>query len=152
MTKPWTYSRGPIAANESDLAKAGDINALLRQPIDVLPAMIGDPIKPFAVGLWNEVRLLLKPDISVTTLRKATGAYIHSKRYFFATAQPDSMRFDLQGKPIEPVSTADRLSAQARYQRLKRSDLQLDPDADIAPSLPSKVDRIRAGLLARRPT
>jgi len=152
MTKPWTYSRGPIAANEYDLVKAGEINALLRQPIDVLPATIGDPIKPFAVGLWNEVRLLLKPDISVTTLRKATGAYIHSKRYFFATAQPDSMRFDLQGKPIEPVSTADRLSAQARYQRLKRSDLQLDPDADIAPSLPSKVDRIRAGLLARRPT
>ena len=152
MTKPWTYSRGPIAANEYDLVKAGEINALLRQPIDVLPATIGDPIKPFAVGLWNEVRLLLKPDISVTTLRKATGAYIHSKRYFFATAQPDSMRFDLQGKPIEPVSTADRLSAQARYQRIKRCDLQLDPDADIAPSLPSKVDRIRAGLLARRPT
>ena len=152
MTKPWTYSRGPIAANEYDLVKAGEINALLRQPIDVLPATIGDPIKPFAVGLWNEVRLLLKPDISVTTLRKATGVYIHSKRYFFATAQPDSMRFDLQGKPIEPVSTADRLSAQARYQRIKRCDLQLDPDADIAPSLPSKVDRIRAGLLARRPT
>ncbi|WP_028748849.1 hypothetical protein [Rhizobium mesoamericanum] len=56
MTKPWTTSRGPITANEADLTKARATNALLLRPVDILPAKMGDPIRPFALGLWNDIR------------------------------------------------------------------------------------------------
>ena len=141
MTKPWTASRGPITANETDLAKARAINALLLRPIEILPAKVGDPIRPFALGLWNDIRPLLKPDVGITKLRRATGAYLHSKRYFFATAQPDSMRFDVQGNPAEPVSDADRLAAQERYQNLARGS---------AATPLTKSEQIRVALLTRR--
>ncbi len=150
MTKPWTFSRGPVEANEADLFKAQAINEHLVRPISVLPERLGDPIKPFALGLWNEIRELMKPNISVTSLRRATGAYLHSKRYFFATAQPGSMRFDLNGAPTGPVSAADRLAAQERYQRLKRTDTEGKQDvASLAPAL-TKTERIRAALLSGR--
>lgn len=154
MTKPWTSSRGPIVANETDLLKAKAINALLLQPIDVLPSAIGDPIKPFALGLWNEIRPLLRADANVTALRRATGAYLHSKRYYLATAQPESMRFDLQGSSKEPVSAEDRLGAQQRYESLLRSN-ETPPTPAEAPAAPpslTKSEQIRAALLSRRPT
>ncbi|MDQ0563222.1 hypothetical protein QO004_005031 [Rhizobium mesoamericanum] len=61
MTKPWTTSRGPITANEADLAKARAINAL--RLIEILPAKMGDPIRPFALGLTNDIGSLLSPDV-----------------------------------------------------------------------------------------
>lgn len=155
MTKPWTTSRGPIPANDADLAKARAINALLERPIEILPAKVGDPIRPFALGLWNDIRPLLKPGVGVTTLRRATGAYLHSKRYFFATAQPGSMRFDLQGSPAEPVSDADRMAAQQRYQTLTHSSAPMEESMvteSVVTALPphSKSEQIRAALLNRR--
>jgi sRNA-binding protein len=154
MTKPWTSSRGPIVASETDLLKARAINALLLQPIDILPSAIGDPIKPFALGLWNEIRPLLRANVNVTALRRATAAYLHSKRYYLATAQPDSMRFDLQGHATEPVSAADRLVAQQRYETLLQSN-EIPPTPAEAPPAPptlTKSEQIRAALLSRRPT
>ncbi len=152
MTKLWTSSRGPIAANETDLLKAKAINALLLQPIDILPSAIGDPIKPFALGLWNEIRPLLRPDANVTALRRATGSYLHSKRYYLATAQPESMRFDLHGRSTGPVSAADRLVAQQRYQSLLQSKEPSPAPVAIAavPASLTKTEQIRAALLSRR--
>ncbi|NLS07384.1 ProQ/FINO family protein [Rhizobium sp. P32RR-XVIII] len=147
MTKPWTASISPITANEAVIRKAEAINALLVRPIDVLPVKVGDEIRPFALGLWNEIRPLLKPDAGVTALRKATGAYLHSKRYYFASAQPGSMRHNIHGAPVEELSAADRQAAQERYLSLKRADDK--PTAHPQPPA-SKADQIRAGLLARR--
>ncbi|WP_431324827.1 ProQ/FINO family protein [Rhizobium sp. YTU87027] len=149
MTKPWTTSRGPITANEADLAKARAINALLLRPIEILPAKIGDPIRPFALGLWNDIRPLLKPEVGVTKLRRATGAYLHSKRYFFATAQPDSMRFNLQGDPAEPVSDVDRIAAQERFQSLTGGSAATAQNAAVSPPPLTKSEQIRAALLTR---
>jgi sRNA-binding protein len=104
MDKPWKISRGPIAATELDVEKANAISTLLIRPVGVLPAKAGDPVLPFAVGLFNELRPLLKPDAGVTTLRRATAAYVHCRRYYFASAQPDSMRYGLDGEPVEPLS------------------------------------------------
>ncbi|MBB3543318.1 MULTISPECIES: ProQ/FINO family protein [unclassified Rhizobium] len=146
MTKPWTYSRGPICSTEPDIIKATTINDLLREPVGILPVRVGDPIKPFECGLWNHLRLRLRPGVSVTSLRKATGAYLHSKRYFFAMAQPDSLRFDIDGAPAAPVSNEDRLAAQERYEMLRRTDA---PALEPAAPLLAKADRIRAGLLPR---
>ncbi|MBP1848330.1 sRNA-binding protein [Rhizobium petrolearium] len=149
MDKPWTISCGPIAATDADIRKAEVINSLLTRPIGILPAAPGDPIRPFAIGLFDEIRPLLKPDVGVTRLRRAVGAFVHTRRYYFASAQPDSMRHDIDGNPVEPLSAADRLVAQKRFLSLKRRDVQDHPaDAETAPPPPpNKTDRIRATLL-----
>lgn len=155
MDKPWTISRGPIVANELDVRKADAINALLVRSIDILPAKPGDSIKPFALGLWNDIRALMKPDGSATALRRTTGAFLHSKRYYFATAQPDSFRHDIDGNPMEEVSAADRLAAQQRFMKFKQDDKAETKQAPAAPPPPpapvlSKAEMIRASLLRKR--
>ncbi len=80
MNKPWTLNRGPIAATDFDIQKTAAINALLVSPIGILPTKPGHPIRPFAIGLFDDIRRLLKPDIGATTLRRAVGAFVHSKR------------------------------------------------------------------------
>ncbi|ANM14379.1 MULTISPECIES: ProQ/FINO family protein [unclassified Rhizobium] len=152
MDKPWKISRGPIAATELDVEKATAINMLLIRPVAVLPAKAGDPIRPFAVGLFNELRPLLKPDAGVTALRRATAAYVHCRRYYFASAQPDAMRHDLAGEPVEPLSPEDRLVAQKRFLSLKQSTSKAEaPEqpAPVPPPLLSKSEQIRAALLGK---
>jgi hypothetical protein len=153
MDRPWTSSRGPVIANELDLVKAGAINAMLSHDIAILPTQPGDPIRPLAIGLWVEIRALLRPEGGVTALRRATGAYLHSKRYYFATAQPDSMRHDIDGNPIEPVTASDRLAAQQRFLSLGQNDSNRETPAPEAPPPPpiilSKAEMIRASLLRK---
>jgi sRNA-binding protein len=151
MDKSWTVSRGPIAATDFDVHKAAAINVLLVSPIGILPTKPGDSIRPFAIGLFDDIRRLLKPEIGVTTLRRAVGAFVHSKRYYFASAQPDSMRHDLEGKPIGPLSPEDRLVAQQRVQSLKRNNAETVPAPEPAPApvAPSKAEQIRSALLGR---
>ncbi|MBB3660759.1 sRNA-binding protein [Rhizobium sp. BK650] len=100
MMDLWTESRGPVRATQRDVQKAGAINALLVHPIDVLPHQPGDPIRPFALGIFNEMRPLLKPEVGLTKLRRATAVYVRLKRYYFASAQPGAMRHDLAGAPV----------------------------------------------------
>ncbi|WP_064708434.1 ProQ/FINO family protein [Rhizobium bangladeshense] len=153
MDKPWKISRGPIAATEFDVEKANAINTLLIRQVGVLPTKPGDSILPFAVGLFNELRPLLKPDAGVTTLRRATAAYVHCRRYYFASAQPDSMRHNLDGEPVEPLSQEDRLVAQKRFLSLKQSAAKAET-LERAPVVPapvlSKNEQIRAALLRSR--
>ena len=153
MDKPWKISRGPIAATELDVEKANAINMLLIRPVGVLPAKSGDAIRPFAVGLFNEFRPLLKPDAGVTTLRRATAAYVHCRRYYFASAQPDSMRHGVDGEPVEALSSEDRLVAQKRFLSLKQNNGKVEaPEqpAPVPPPLLSKNEQIRAALLNRK--
>jgi hypothetical protein len=126
MTKSSRQKAGPIPAREIDVSKAEAINALLTRPIPILPMKAGDPIRPFALGLWAEIRLLLRPEFSVSMLRRATGAYLHSKRYHLAIAQPDSVRHDIDGTPIGTVSDADSLAAQEKIQSLSMHDFKSD--------------------------
>ncbi|ANM07517.1 MULTISPECIES: ProQ/FINO family protein [Rhizobium] len=153
MNKPWKISRGPIAATELDVEKANAINSLLIRPVGVLPAKPGDPVLPFVVGLFNELRPLLKPDAGVTALRRATAAYVHCRRYYFASAQPDSMRHNLEGEPVEALSQEDRLVAQKRFLSLKQTAHKSEPPEEVAPVPPpviSKNEQIRAALLRKR--
>ncbi|MBB2674233.1 MULTISPECIES: ProQ/FINO family protein [Rhizobium] len=151
MDKPWKISRGPIAATELDVEKANAINSMLIRPVGVLPAKPGDPVLPFAVGLFNELRPLLKPEAGVTTLRRATAAYVHCRRYYFASAQPDSMRHNIDGEPVEPLSAEDRLVAQKRFLSLKQSAKAEAPEpAPVPPPVLSKNEQIRAALLRGR--
>ena len=119
MEETWTESRGPVAATIFDVEKAEIINAMLTRPIGILPSEPGEQIRPFAVGLFNEIRPLLRAEFGVTQLRRATAAYIYSKRYYFASAQPDAMRHDIDGNPVAPISQPDRLAAQKNFLKLK---------------------------------
>ncbi len=56
MSAAETQNRGSIGATEADIRKAEAINALLIQPIGVLPQRPGDPVRPFAIGLFDEIR------------------------------------------------------------------------------------------------
>jgi len=150
MQKLWTESRGAIAAGPNEVGKAGAINALLIRPIGLLPQVEGDPIKPFALGVWTEIRALLKPDLSVTALRRATSVYTHSKRYYFACAQPDAQRHDIDGNPICPVSADDRLAAQTTVLSLKANSSPVETAAITADAVaPPKASLIRAGIFGR---
>ena len=153
ISKSSRESTGPVPARKREITKAEEINALLTRPIAILPIKVGDPIRPFALGLWNEIRCLLKPEISVSTLRKATGAYIHSRSYQIAVARQDSSRHDINGVPIDFVSDADRLDAHQMYESFrirggKRKPSVCPPLALPAP--PSKTELIRTALLDRR--
>lgn len=152
MEEPGTTNREPIVATELDVKKAAAINTLLLRPIDILPAKAGDPIRPFALGLWNEIRPLLKPDVPVMSLRRSTSAFLHSKRYYHACAQPDSMRHDLAGNPVEPLSAEDRLAAQQRLITLRQTQAKATLQREEPPPPPalSKAELIRASLLGRR--
>lgn len=149
MSKWSIEQSGPIVARETDVLKVRAINALLTHPIAILPAKAGDPIRPFALGLWTEIRQLLRPEFSVSTLRRATGAYLHSKRYHLAVAQPRSVRHDIDGISIDTVSDADRLAARERLENLRMRDAEKAPSA--APTITGHVSRaemIRASLLS----
>nr|WP_310384594.1 ProQ/FINO family protein [Rhizobium sp. 1399] len=96
----------------------------------------------------------MKPDVGVTRLRRVIAVYVRLKPYYFASAQPDSMRHDLAGAPVEPVSAADRLEAQRRFLEMKRTRMQPEVQAAVshvagAPE-PTKNNLIRAALLKRR--
>nr|WP_313534073.1 ProQ/FinO family protein [Brucella anthropi] len=108
------------------------IESLPVHPLGVLPTEIGDPIRPVTIGFFQQVSPLLKPDASVTTLRRAIGAYVHSKRYYLSCSQVDAMRHDLDGNPVEPVSDTDRLNAEEQLsafgQQTKQvSTLSIEP-------------------------
>jgi hypothetical protein len=152
MTKSGAESQGAIAAGAADIEKAKAIAALLVQPIGLLPQASGDPIKPFAIGVWNDIRMLLKPDTPVTSLRRATSAYTHSKRYLFACAQPDAYRHGIDGTPITPVSDEDRIAAQLAVTKLKNSASEPPsppPSSLQAPPDTTRANKIRAGILGR---
>lgn len=159
MSKVLTTARGPVAATEADIRKAEAINAMLVRPIAILPDAKGDQIRPFAVGLFDQIRPLMKPEVAATALRRAIGAFVHSKRYYAASAQPDSMRYDIDGSAVEPLSEEDRLIAQKRLAALKaKSDQAAAPPAPEQPPVPpapsepvlSKTEQIRAALLSRK--
>ncbi|MGK6315627.1 ProQ/FINO family protein [Neorhizobium sp. DT-125] len=153
MDKLWKVSRGPIAATELDVKKSEAINAMLIHPIGVLPSKVGDPIRPFALGLFQEIRSLLNSECGVTALRRATGAYVRSKRYYFASAQPDSMRHDIHGNPVEPLTTEDRSAAQQRFLSLKQDrteDISTQAATPSASPQATRTEQIRAALLGRR--
>ncbi|WP_053078334.1 ProQ/FINO family protein [Methylobacterium tarhaniae] len=98
----------PSTAGPAVLARAQTLNALLMAPIGVLPAALGDPLRPFQVGLGPEILARRRPEVAVNVCERAIRNYVRSFSYRHAVAQPGSMRYDLDGNPVEPVSEKDR--------------------------------------------
>ena len=114
--RPWARSRVPSTAGPAVLARAQGLNALLVAPIGVLPAALGDPIRPFQVGLAPEILARRRPEVAVNVCERAIRDYVRSFSYRHAVAQPGSMRYDLNGNPVELVSEKDRHDMQRNYE------------------------------------
>lgn len=126
-----------VTARRADLRRAEAIACLLVRPIGILPKAAGDPIPPFALGLWSEIRWLMRREAGVGRLRRATPACLHPKAYHIAVSMPGSTRHDLDGKPFADVSPSDRQDAKDRA-------------AAEPAEPPSNSDLIRAGPLRRK--
>jgi len=111
--------RTGVVATQIDFEKAQAINAMMTVPAGILPSTPGDQIKPFAIGLFAEFKKRSKPEVTATSIRRAISAYVHSSRYYLASAQPDAMRHDYEGRALEPVSMEDRYLAQTRFSNLR---------------------------------
>lgn len=119
------YRQGPIKVDRYSLTAARAINALLTVPIAILAQKEGDIIRPFRIGIGEDIRMLLRPEIELKDLRKALRRYAYSAQYLQALAQNDSMRHEINGEPAQPVSDEDRAHARQAYltvsaRRLKR--------------------------------
>ncbi|KAB2693689.1 ProQ/FINO family protein [Ochrobactrum sp. Kaboul] len=138
-----------IRATERDLRRSRAIEALLTQPLDVLPSEIGDPIRPVTIGFFQQLSPLLKPEASVTVLRRAIGAYVHSKRYYLSCRQEGAMRHDCDGNPVEPVSDTDRQNAEKCLSTFGQKTTETSTPVAVSPLAEpqSKRDLIRASLL-----
>ncbi len=106
--RPWARSRVPSTAGPAVLARAQALNALLVAPIGVLPVAVGDPLRPFQVGLGPEILARRRPEVAVNVCERAIRDYVRGFSYRHAVAQPGSMRYDLDGNPVELVSEKDR--------------------------------------------
>ncbi|WP_337797698.1 MULTISPECIES: ProQ/FINO family protein [Ensifer] len=146
MSKSSRDKLGPVAARDTDVLKAQAINALLTQPIAILPMKPGDPIRPFGLGLWPEIRPLLRPGLSVSTLRRATGTFLHSKRYHLAIAQLGSVRHDINGTAIGLVSDTDGLAAEQKIESLRKRD---EARKAAAPAVVRSIPLSKADMIPR---
>lgn len=151
MNKNSTFASTPIVATEKDLRRSRAIEALLTQPLGVLPTEIGDPIRPVSIGFFQQLSPLLKPEASITALRRAIGAYVHSKRYYLSCSQEGAMRHDCDGNPVEPVSGSDRQNAENRLSTSGQKNTETSTSVVATPFAEpqSKRDLIRASLLGR---
>lgn len=140
-------ARRPIVADKYALVFADTINGLLVEQIGVLPRSAGDLMKPFVIGIDPEVRASLKPDAPYKAFFTAMRRYTRSAAYLLALAQPDSMRFNIEGDPVEGVSDGDRIHAQRSYLALRARLKQLREDRakkDLGlagPATPPPTDR-----------
>jgi len=138
-----------ILATPLEVQRASAILALLTGPARVLPSHAEDEVLPFAIGLFEELKVIRKPEVSISSLRKATSAYVHSRRYYLASARAGAMRFDIDGTPVEPVSDADREAVRASIRSLDEAHGRRDRQPSPPPVI-DKATRIKSGLLPRR--
>lgn len=118
-SKCWVDANRPIIADRFILNLARAINGLLVEPIAVLPVNDGDVVRPFKIGIGPELKERLKPDTAALELGNALRRYTRCAAYLLASAQSDSIRYDINGDAVEPVSEKDRYNARQGYAALR---------------------------------
>lgn len=122
--KAWKHSRGPIKPDRVALSRAAAINALLVEPIAVLPCRWGDTVRPLKIGIGPEIMSQLQPSLARVKLHRAMYRYTACAAYLLACAQPDAMRHDIAGEPVEAISEKDRAVARQRFIAVQASRKQ----------------------------
>src|SRR3954451_12122947 len=70
----------------------------------VLPAEVGDPIRPLKIGVYADLVALLPDGEAHEVLSQVLRRYTRGRAYVAALVAPDAMRHDLAGNPVEPVA------------------------------------------------
>jgi len=141
------WDGGPVLATSLEVERAQTILKLITAPVVVLPSRPDDQVRPFAVGLFESLKAMRKPDVSITALRRATSAYVHSRRYYLACGQPNALRHSLDGEPVCPVSHEDQVAARESLRSLEKAHGRTPT---MTPPAVDKTTRIKSGLLPRR--
>lgn len=91
-----------------------DLLAVLRPMLKswppVLPAKVGDPVRPLAIGIDKDLRALMGPPPSDAhaIMARRLRRYAGSIQYKMAIAEPGSHRHAIDGTPVEPVAEEHR--------------------------------------------
>jgi len=59
--------------------------------------------------MGQDLKLLLRPEAKPKDLRNALRRYAYSAQYLQALSQDGSMRHEINGEAVEPVSEEDRV-------------------------------------------
>ncbi|WP_425350969.1 ProQ/FINO family protein [Methylobacterium aquaticum] len=100
----------------------------------------------FQVGLGPEILARRRPEVAVDICERAIRDYVRSFSYRHAVAQPGSLRYDLDGNPVEPVSEKDRHDMQRNCEVDRERTRQRKTAAAIA----AAVVGAETGWLCRR--
>lgn len=100
-------------ANQAQIsAIATDPKVLLEALKKLYPKVFSaNKPKPLKIGIRQELDAIFHGAVPRRTLSNALGMWTSRLRYLEATGQSDSMRHDLQGNTVEPVSKEDRRHA-----------------------------------------
>src|SRR4051812_24274399 len=70
----------------------------------VLPAEVGDPIRPLKTGVHTDLAALLPDGEAHEVLSRVLRRYARGREYLAALPAPDALRHDLAANPVEPVA------------------------------------------------
>ena len=95
----------------------------------VFPREVGDPILPLEIDVEHRLlgRLLTVDVDGIMLIRTVIQRYCGSGQYLAALARDGAMRHDLRGRPIEPVSDADKAVAREAMDKARRLTLRHAP-------------------------
>ena len=122
--------------NAAERAKQSKPSPFAALPFDpwpaALPRMDDDPALPLVIGAGDDLALRL-PEEHWAALRKALSWYCSRRAYLLALACEDAMRFDIDGRAIEPVDEIARLVAAVRLLERALRNAAQKPKAQAAP-------------------
>lgn len=86
------------------------LRPMLKSWPPVLPAKVGDPVRPLAIGIDKDLRALMGPPPSDAhaIMARRLRRYTASTQYKMALAEPGSHRHAIDGTPVESVSEHHR--------------------------------------------
>src|SRR5690349_11052412 len=104
-------------ARASTIRLLEPLRPLLRPWPDILPAEVGDFVRPFAPGVPDGLFALLSSVAAVPTLDAILTRYRSSKGYLVALTLPGTVRFDLSARAVAPVDPHHAETARRRLER-----------------------------------
>ena len=149
----WSADR-KITARAFELKAAQALQTLLRAEIAILPTSPSDQIKPFQIGvraiLWGLVKAGTTPD----ELKNALQRYAGATGYQMALGLDGSHRYRLDGAVDDPVSYNNREHArkiaQGRFKKMRRKNVNPQPDGRLASPVSEPVRPARTVLTINR--
>lgn len=125
-------TRPPVGpgASRRVLECADALAALLDHRPAVLPTVLGETVRPLAIGAGEALAILLRPEATREQLDEALRSYVRRLAYQVALATTGSSRHDLEGAVVEAVAPLHRRWAAFQVRRdLAKAAARQDAEA-----------------------